>query len=83
MENYNDIATELSSITGNYGKVEESLQMMEIKRLERIAEALEGINSNLSDISLSLDSLEKNIDSCIATNGRNKFLCITGNISNY
>ena len=54
--------------------------------LTRIAEALEwveGINSNLSEIAVSLDSLDKSIDGCISVNGKNQFLCITGNVSTY
>lgn len=49
--------------------------------LERIADELEGINSSLSEIAVSLDSLEKNIVGCVSVNGNNRFLCITGNIS--
>lgn len=54
--------------------------------LERIASALEGINTELADISSHLESLDDigaSLDSCIATNGKNRFLCITGNISSY
>lgn len=51
--------------------------------LTRLVEALEGINSNLSDIAVSLDSLDKNIGSCIAQNGESCFLCITGDITTY
>ena len=51
--------------------------------LERIADALEAINSNLADISATLDNIDQNLDDCIARNGNNKFLCITGNIANY
>ena len=50
--------------------------------LTRIAEALEGINSNLSEIAVSLDSLDKNIDGCISVsqNGKSRYLCISGDI---
>ncbi len=65
------------------------------EQLARIADALEGINSNLnsinsnlnsissslSEISVSLYSLDKTLDGCTCTNGRNNFLCITGNVS--
>lgn len=51
--------------------------------LERIADALEGINSSLSEISLSLGSLDENFESCITRIGSNNLLCITGNVSSY
>ena len=53
--------------------------------LTRLVDALESINSSLADISVSLDNLDKNIDSCIASGGnaRNRFLCVTGNVTNY
>ncbi len=49
--------------------------------LTRLAEALESISSSLSDISISLDSLDKTLSGCVCTNGRNNFMCITGNVS--
>ncbi len=50
--------------------------------LTRLVEALEGINSNLSEIAASLDSLDKNIDGCISCSrdGRSKYICITGDV---
>ena len=50
--------------------------------LTRLVEALEGINSNLSEIAVSLDSLEKNIDGCISVsqNGKSRYLCISGDV---
>ena len=51
--------------------------------LEHIADALEGINGSLSEISLSLESLDKNFESCITRIGRNNLLCVTGNITTY
>lgn len=56
---------------------------MKLERLDRIAEALEGINSNLAEIAESLNGLDENINGCISANGKNQFLCITGNISIY
>lgn len=51
--------------------------------LIRLVEALESIDNNLSDIAVSLDSLDKNIDGCISCSrdGRSKHICITGDIS--
>lgn len=51
--------------------------------LTRLVEAVEGINNNLSEISVALESLEKNLDGCTAVNGDNRFLCVTGNVSTY
>ena len=34
--------------------------------LTRLVDALESINNNLSEIAVSLDSLDKNIDGCIS-----------------
>ena len=49
--------------------------------LTRLVEALEGISNNLSDIALSLESIDKNLSACISHYGNNTFLCITGNAS--
>lgn len=62
---------------------ETRFEFMKLERLERIAEALEGINSSLAEIAASLNSLDENINGCISANGKNQFLCITGNISTY
>lgn len=62
---------------------ETRFEFMKLERLERIAEALEGINSNLAEIAASLNSLDENINGCISANGKNQFLCITGNIGTY
>ena len=50
--------------------------------LTRLVEALESINNNLSEIAVSLDSLDKNIDGCISVsqNGKSRYLCISGDV---
>ncbi len=50
--------------------------------LTRLVESLESINSSLSEIAVSLDSLDKNIDGCISAsrNGRSRYLCISGDV---
>lgn len=50
--------------------------------LTRLVEALESINNNLSEIAISLDSLDKNIDGCISVsrNGKSRYLCILGDV---
>ena len=49
--------------------------------LTRLAEALESISSSLSEIAVSLDSLDNTLSGCTCTNGKNDFLCVTGNVS--
>lgn len=53
--------------------------------ITRIADALEGINSSLSEIAVSLDSIDKNIDGCISVsqNGKSRYLCISGDVYTY
>ena len=50
--------------------------------LTRLVDALEAINSNLSDIDVSLDSINKNIEGCISSsrNGKSSYLCISGDV---
>ena len=50
--------------------------------LTRLVDVLERINNNLSEIAVSLDSLDKNIDGCISVsqNGKSRYLCISGDI---
>lgn len=58
-------------------------EQMNEELLTRLFDALEGINSNLSEIMSSLDSLDQNLDGCISVNGKSWFLCITGNVTTY
>lgn len=53
--------------------------------LTRLVEALEGINSRLSEIAVSLDGIDKNLDGCISCSrdGRSKYICVTGDINTY
>lgn len=51
--------------------------------LESINENLDVINSSLTDMSVSLNNMDKNLDGCISVNGNSHFLCITGNVSTY
>lgn len=54
-----------------------------VKALEGVNENLDVINHSLSEISVSLDSLENNLNGCISHVGNNSFLCVTGNVSTY
>ena len=51
--------------------------------LTRLVDALESISSSLADISVSLDNLDKNIDSCIKVAEKGNFLGIAGSVTNY
>lgn len=53
--------------------------------LERIADALEGINEELSSISSSLADLSALTDlaDCITRSRGGEQFCITGNVTNY
>ncbi len=50
--------------------------------LTRLVDALEGINSSLAEIAISLDGIDKNLDGCISSsqNGRSRYLCISGDV---
>lgn len=49
--------------------------------ITRIADALEGINSSLSEVAASLDKLEGCINSCISVGQAGHRLAVTGDIS--
>lgn len=61
----------------------EAIEVLKTGELHAISSTLESINSNLSDISLSLERLDRNLDGCISRYGNDSFLCITGNVSTY
>ena len=71
----------VSTVYGYIERIRKGEHMNE-ELITRIADALEGINSSLSEIAVSLDSLEKNIDGCISCSrdGRSKYICITGDV---
>ena len=56
---------------------------MNEETLKRIAEALEGISYRMAEISDRLQGIEDILDSCTATNGRNGFFRITGDIATH
>jgi hypothetical protein len=49
--------------------------------ITRIADALEGINSSLSEVTESLDKIEDCIGSCISVGRAGHRLAVTGDIS--
>ncbi len=50
--------------------------------LTRLVDALESIDSNLSDIAESLDSIAGNLDGCVSArrNRKSRYLCISGDV---
>ena len=48
---------------------------------ERIADALEAINSNLEGIKDNLERVGGNINDVTCRIGNNSFICVTGNVS--
>lgn len=51
------------------------------EELTRIADALESINSNLSDVAEKLEDIERHLDCCIAYSGDRAFFRIAGSVS--
>lgn len=51
--------------------------------IKQLIATLESIDASLSMMQVSLERMEENLDGCIAQNGHNKFICITGNIDSY
>lgn len=82
-EVYERLKSEFCEVHPGRGDEDARLEFMKLERLDRIADALEGINSNLTEIAESLSGLDENISGCISANGKNQFLCITGNVSTY
>lgn len=59
---------------------DQTIRLMMLDKLDRIASALEGVEAGLQDINASLDNMDQNLESCISRGVRGDFLCITGNI---
>ncbi len=75
---------ELCEIDGNYTEEVSPLEIMQISRLDRIAEALEGINQELSCIAGHLEYLcdkDYPLDECISKTRAGSFLCVTGHVT--
>ncbi len=79
MDAYTDIAKEFYELSEN-GFSEDVWKMMQLARLDRIADALEGINDNLGCTSAHLEDIGQNLDSCIAPYEKQSFLCVTGDV---
>ena len=76
---YEKMAAELLQNGADYDP-EQTIKLMMLDRLDRIASALEGVEAGLRDVNASLDSMDQNLESCISRGVRGNFLCITGDI---
>lgn len=61
---YEKIAAELLQNGADYDP-EQTIKLMMLDKLDRIAEALEGIDSSLRDMQINLEALDENISDCI------------------
>lgn len=81
---YTAIVNELCGVAGNYMGEIKPTEIMQISRLVRIAEALEGINQELSCIAGHLEYLcdkDHPLDECISKTRAGSFLCVTGHVT--
>ena len=88
--NEQKILSDCASIGEEIGKLNnagfstiESIEVLKLMELRIISNCLESVNSNLSEIAVSLESLEKDIDGCISVSGKSQYLCITGDVTTY
>ena len=79
-ESYANVLEEYCEIAGDYEDGINALKMMEISRLNRIADALEGINDSLEKISNSVELLEK-LSDCVSENQYGGFFSVSGNVT--
>ena len=61
---YEKMAAELLQNGADYDP-EQTIKLMMLDKLDRIAEALEGIDSSLRDMQINLEALDENISDCI------------------
>ena len=76
---YEKMAAELLQNGADYDP-DQTIKLMMLDRLDRIASALEGIEAGVQDVNASLDNMDQNLESCISRGVRGNFLCITGDI---
>ena len=62
---YEKMAAELLRNDSTGYDPEQTIKLMMLDRLDRIAEALEGIDSSLRDMQINLEALDENISDCI------------------
>ena len=79
-EGYKKMAAELLQNNGTGYDPEQTIKLMMLDKLDRIASALEGIEAGIQDVNASLDNMDQNLEGCISRGVRGNFLCITGDI---
>ena len=62
---YEKMAAELLQNNSAGYDPEQTIKLMMLDKLDRIAEALEGIDSSLRDMQINLEALDENISDCI------------------
>lgn len=62
---YEKMAAELLQNNSTGYDPEQTIKLMMLDKLDRIAEALEGIDSSLRDMQINLEALDENISDCI------------------
>lgn len=78
-EGYKKIAAELLQNGADYDP-DQTIKLMMLDRLDRIASALEGIEAGQQDVNASLENMDQNLEGCISRGVRGNFLCIAGDI---
>ena len=63
-EGYKKMAAEFLQNGVDYDP-DQAIKLMMLDKLDRIAEALEGIDSSLRDMQINLEALDENISDCI------------------
>lgn len=78
---YEKIAAELLQNGADYDP-EQTIKLMMLDKLDRIAEALEGIDSSLRDMQINLEALDENISDCIYRDAEGAgFVYVRGDIA--
>lgn len=77
---YEKMAAELLQNNSTGYDPEQTIKLLMLDRLDRIASALEGIEAGLQEMNTSLEGIEQNLDGCISRGVRGNFLCITGDV---
>lgn len=81
---YSKYVEEFCEVAGNSAGEFKPTEIMQISRLDRIADALEGINQELSCIAGHLEYLcdkDHPLDECISKTRAGSFLCVTGHVT--
>lgn len=64
-------------------KYSDVLTVMQCKRLDRIADALEGINSNLGEMRVTLEILQRYVDGFTTVDEKGMRIGVSGDVNTY